>query len=350
MNKTIAVLGAGAIGSSIGADFTKAGCDVALIDQWPAHVEAMKTRGLRVSMPEEELHISVQAYHLCELSSLRRQFDLVFLAAKSYDTCWMVELIKPYLKSDGVLVSIQNSLKDEQIAPIIGAERDIASVVELSGEVFEPGLVSRNTDHDHTWFNLGELHGRITPRLHEIAEILRAAGKVEVTTNIWGAKWSKLILNCMSAGLGGILGIKGGEIVKNPELLEVCLKFGREALLVARTLGYHLEPLAGLSEEDMKGEPDEILRKSVLTLFSIIDKKGKKSRSMVLQDHLKGRRTEVDELNGLIVRKGREANVRAPWNAALTFVTRQIEQGALKPGLSNLTLLEQYGKQTCSTP
>ena len=95
----------------------------------------------------------------------------------------------------------------------------------------------------------------------------------------------------------------------------------------------------------MKRQPDEILRKSVLTLFSIIDKKGKKSRSMVLQDHLKGRRTEVDELNGLVVRKGREANIPAPWNAALTYVTKQIEQGMLKPAMSNLALLEKYARQ-----
>ena len=114
MGKKIAVLGTGAIGSSVGADLTRQGYDVVLIDQWPAHVEAMKTHGLRIIMKEEEIHTSVQAIHLCELSSRGHQFDIVFLSSKSYDSCWMAELIKPYLKPEGFLVSLQNSLNDKK--------------------------------------------------------------------------------------------------------------------------------------------------------------------------------------------------------------------------------------------
>lgn len=95
MGKRVAVLGTGAIGSCIGADLTKAGEEVVLIDQWPAHIEAMKSRGLRVIMAEGELHTPVRAMHCCEVCSLQQPFDIVFLAAKSYDTCWMVQLIKP---------------------------------------------------------------------------------------------------------------------------------------------------------------------------------------------------------------------------------------------------------------
>jgi len=165
MDKKIAILGTGAIGSSVGADFTKAGYDVVLIDQWPAHVEAMKSKGLHIKMADEELHVRVRAFHLCELCSTQPRFDIVFLAAKSYDTLWMTQFIKPYLKEDGVLVSLQNSINDEWIPPIIGYQRDIGSVLELSGEIFEPGQVKRNTNHQKTWFAVGELHGRMTPRL-----------------------------------------------------------------------------------------------------------------------------------------------------------------------------------------
>ncbi|HJW31620.1 MAG TPA: 2-dehydropantoate 2-reductase, partial [Saprospiraceae bacterium] len=80
-------MGTGAIGSSIGADLTKAGHDVVLIDQWPAHVEAMNAQGLHVSMPDKELHVQVKAIHLCDVRKVKEQFDIVFLTAKSYDTC-----------------------------------------------------------------------------------------------------------------------------------------------------------------------------------------------------------------------------------------------------------------------
>ena len=80
--------------------------------------------------------------------------------------------------------------KKEWIVPIVGNERDIACVIELSAEIFEPGVVKRNTDHSRTWFALGELHGRITSRLREITQILSAVGKAETSGNIRGAKWS----------------------------------------------------------------------------------------------------------------------------------------------------------------
>jgi 2-dehydropantoate 2-reductase len=338
MKRRIAVLGTGAIGSSIGADLTKAGHDVLLIDQWPAHIEAMKTNGLHVTMPDQELHTQVRAVHLCEMRTVKGQFDIVFLTAKSYDTCWMVHFIEPYLKKDGVLVSIQNSLNDEWIAPIIGYHRDMASAIELSAKMFEPGRVKRNTDYAHTWFALGELHGRVTPRLQEIAHILSAVGVTEITTNIWGAKWTKLVLNCMFMGVCGILGILDWEVTQHPQLFQICIRLGREALQVGTTLGYRLEPLFGSSAEDFLGSTDEVLEKNLRTLLSNV---GKESLNCILQDHIKGRRSEVGHLNGLVVKKGREAKVPTPFNEAVNSLTNQVEQGMIKPDLSNLTILEK---------
>src|SRR5262245_38966666 len=103
MEKKIAVLGAGAIGSMISADLIKSGYDVTVIDQWPAQVEALRARGLTIYFKDETLEVAVRALHLCELASVIPEFDIVFLAAKSNDHRWMTELIKPYLKSDGVL-------------------------------------------------------------------------------------------------------------------------------------------------------------------------------------------------------------------------------------------------------
>ena len=102
MEMKIAVLGAGSIGSSVGADLTDAGLDVTIIDQWPAHVEVMKASGLDITMPDMHLQIPVTAWHLCELAEHIPKFDVVFLVVKSYDTGWLAKLIEPYLKEDGV--------------------------------------------------------------------------------------------------------------------------------------------------------------------------------------------------------------------------------------------------------
>ncbi|MFC2001828.1 ketopantoate reductase family protein [Chloroflexota bacterium] len=339
MDKKIAVLGVGGIGSSIGADLTKAGHNVMLVDQWPAHVEAMKVRGLHVVMPKEEFQIPVQALHHCDLCSLKQQFDIVFLAAKSYDTRWMVELIKPYLKSDGVLVSTQNSLNDEWITPIISKERDVACAFELSAEVFEPGLVKRNIGRKAARFVLGELDGGMTPRVQELAHILSAVGRTEVSTNIWGAKWTKLVFNTMNSALGAIGGFRASARIGDSRYVGFCIKLGREAVQVAAALGRILEPVFGLTPEGFINSTDETLKGLLMKINTDVSPE---ARSHVLQDFLKGRRTEIDYINGLIVERGREVNVPTPFNEIITSLVRQIEQGKVEPSPSTLEkLLDQ---------
>ena len=97
----IAVVGAGANGAAIGADLTRAGFDVTFIEQWPAHVETMRAKGVRVEMPEETLTTLVRVFHLCEVATLREEFDIVLIAVKAYDTRWACELIKPLVSPKG---------------------------------------------------------------------------------------------------------------------------------------------------------------------------------------------------------------------------------------------------------
>src|SRR3990167_7467396 len=123
MSRKIAVLGCGAIGSSISADLTKAGYDITVVDQWPAQVEALKSAGLHIQMPDGDVQVPMRACHLCDLASANLEFDIVFLAVKSNDHRWMAEFIKPYLKANGVLVPTQNGMNDDSIASIIGRGR-----------------------------------------------------------------------------------------------------------------------------------------------------------------------------------------------------------------------------------
>ena len=336
MGKRIAILGAGAIGSSVGADMTRAGFDVCLIDQWPEHVEAMKSKGLHITMPEGDLDIKVRAFHLCEVASLKQPFDIVFLTSKSPDSIWLTQLIRPHLAPTGVLVSLQNSLNDEWIAPVIGYQRDVPSVVECAAQILGPANVRRRTGPTKAWFALGEMHGRVTPRVQELAKILGVSGKTEVTSNIWGAKWSKLIVNTMSHAVAAIL--RGTEpiVIENPKLFELGTALGRECLEVGLALGYNIEPVFGLSAEDMKGAPDEMIKRILITLCKHI---GNHTNSF-LQDMLKDRPSEVHYMNGLVSRKGREAGVPTPFNDEITHIVEEIEKGKLTFGPEHLPRLE----------
>lgn len=339
--KKIAVLGAGAIGSSVGADLTHAGHDVALIDQWPAHVEAMKANGLRVSMTDGELHTAVRAYHLCDVSTLNQPFDIVLLAAKSYDTRWMAELIKPYLKPDGFVVGMQNGMNDETILSVVGYGRTLGCVLELSAEVFTPGIVQRNTSHKSTWLGFGELHGRITPRLREIETMMSCVARVSITTNIWGAKWTKLVNSSMILSVFGMLGLQSWEATEIPEVFKLSIQVGRETMAVGAALGYTMEPIFGFTAEELMGSTDEIVEKLLRAVLGHLGASARKTRGVVLQDYAKGRYSEVDYLSGVVVQKGKEAGIPTPANAAVAHVNQEIRAGVLKPERANLARVEK---------
>ena len=332
----IAVLGAGAIGSSVGADLTRAGLDVTIVDQWPAQVEAMKANGLTIQMPEEEVQVAVRALHLCDLSSSNLEFDIVLLAVKSNDHRWMAELIKPYLGKNGVLVGVQNGMNDDSLASIVGRERTVGCVVELSAEIFTPGRVKRNTTRTTTWFAVGELDGSYTPRVREIEALMKNVGRCDVTNNIYGAKWTKLIANTMTMGPFGLLGLGNSDAAKLPGMFDVSVKLGKESLAVGTALGYRIEPIFGLRADEFAGSSDENLVTAMKTLLGHVSR----GRTAPIHDHMKGRRSEWEFIGGVVSRRGKELGIPTPVNDAVAELDAQINKRALPMDPSNFERLK----------
>jgi 2-dehydropantoate 2-reductase len=340
--KRLAVLAPGGIGAAVGGLLARAGHDVVLIDQWAAHVEAMRAAGLRMTIgtrqqPEGELTVPVRAYHLYEIAPLRPRFDVVFLTAKSYDTRWLVEFVKPYLAADGTLVSMQNSMNDEWIAPMIGAERDVACVLTGGGELLAPGHVWRNRSLGHPYYTLGELDGARTPRLKEVAGILGDAGKVRLSTNIVNAKWTKLIRNAQSA-VASLCGQRSWNLLAHDGYVPTVANITREAIQVGAAAGYELEPINGLTASDLRRSPERVAR-AITEDAKVGGSDG--SMNHVSQDLRRGRPTEVPFLNGLIARKGAALGLATPANAAVVDLFDELERGRLTPGTANLDLLNQ---------
>ena len=341
MKKKIAVLGAGAMGSSVSADLTQAGYDVTVIDQWPAQVEAMKATGLRIEMTDRVVETPIRALHLCDLASSNLEFDIVFLAVKSNDHRWMSELIRPYLKKDGVLTAIQNGMNDDSIASIIGRERVVGCVVELSAEIFTPGRVKRNTTRKTTWLAVGELDGYYTERVKEIESILSNVGRCDVTSNIYGAKWTKLIANTMTMGPFGLLGLGNKEASTLPGMFDVSVKLGKESLAVGTALGYRIEPIFGLRADEFAGDSDENLVTAMKTLLEHVSN----GRTAPIHDHMKGRTSEMEFIPGLVSRKAKELGIPTPFNDAVVEIDRMINRREIPMDRSNFELLKQKARQ-----
>lgn len=333
MFESVAFVGTGAVGGSVAADLIDGGTRVTVIDQWPAHVEAMRTDGLLVAMPGLEVRVDVDAWHLCDLASHWPEFDLVFIAVDAYDSRWVSRLIEPYLAPHGLLVGIQNSMTLSHHIDIVGNARALGAVVELSAHMFEPGIIERNTNRAHTWMAVGETDGSVTRRLEAVADMLRQAATVEITANIAGAKWSKLVTNSMMMGPYALFGLTEGEASRLPGMMDISIRLGREAAEVGRALGHELEPLFGLSAEDLAAGGDEALRVALTTLLADV---GDTAINTMIQDQMRGRRSEFAWINGLVARRGRDVGVATPANDAVHELSRQLDAGHLEMSADNL--------------
>lgn len=333
----IAVLGAGGNGGSIGADLTRAGHDVTLIEQWPAHVEAMRATGITVVCGGNSTVTPVRVLHLCDVATVREPFDIVLVVLKAYDTRWGTELVKPLVAEDGVVVGLQNGMSVDDVLAVMGPERTLGGVIELGSNMYEPGRVTRDTPPERSWFAVGGDDPVAHSRAPVVAEVLGAAGTVQVSDDIRADKWMKLILNAAELVPSSVIGTSIVEAARIPRMRALMLQAGREAVAAAAVLGHHVRPIIGMTDVDPQ-DPERFLTDIfdlLLTHYALPT-----SRATVLQDWDKGRRSEVDQINGLVVDVLRTSGQAAPVNAALVDLAHRIEAGAAPPSLDLLPELE----------
>jgi 2-dehydropantoate 2-reductase len=358
MEKHIAVIGVGAIGSTIGAYLTRAGRDLTLIDQWPEHVEVMKRSGIRVSAPNEDFTVRVRALHLCETCNLQEKFDMAFLAVKSYDTLWATHFIAPYLKPTGFVLPAQNGMNDEVVAGVVGFNRTVGCVITFGAGVYDPGRVVRTEPVELDAFCIGELNGLVTPRAREVAELLLPVGPNHMTTNIWGMRWSKMVINCMGNALAGLIGPSGVDEAYQEVAGIVRMMAGGEVVRVAQAMGVSVEPVFGIEASRFAEATTKSAIRSLQETWKTATSErnlsaeqtrriGQPGRPSLLQDVMKGRRPEADYLNGYVVRCGREVGVATPVNEAIVDIMKQVERGELKPAPSNLGRFEPLLRKAC---
>lgn len=339
-DKRIAIFGAGAAGSYIGAFLTREGYDITLIDMWGEHVDAMNANGLRASGSQGDFTTPVNAVHLADAWQIQKPFDIIFLAMKSYDTEWSSHFIKRILTPDGVAVNSQNCMNDQLTASIVGYERQIGCIMSgITVALWEPAHVTRGgspgRDRGHDVFRVGELHGRITPRAQEIADMLSCIDGSRATSNIWGERWSKLTTNSIGNPVGAMTGQGSKSYAQNLRARLVQIQIAKESAQVGLALNYDIEPISGVPAQTWanadQGDIYEELDGRLQPKPGAADWK-----SSMGQDVAKGRRTETAFMNGYIVARGREAGVPTPVNAAIVEVMQGVDAGDITPDPANV--------------
>jgi 2-dehydropantoate 2-reductase len=347
MGKRIVIVGAGAVGAYVGGHLARAGEDVTLIDAWPAHVEQMRAEGLSLEgLSEEECFSTpVQTMHITDVQELARTgpVDIAFVCTKSYDTEWATTLIRDYLAPAGYVVSLQNCINEHRIAAIVGWGKTIGCIAsQIAVDLVGPGEVRRGVPrggNDYTVFRVGEAHGGITSRVEEVARLLSFIDSTKTTSNLWGERWSKLVANATRNGLSAATVMSNNACDREPITRWLCIRTAAEAVSVGLAQGYQLELIYKVTPErwlaaandggTVRSELETEMQASAAT-------RAETMRPSMGQDILKGRRTEIDYINGLVAEKGAEFGIPTPVNLAMVDAVKRVEHGRVEASLDNV--------------
>ena len=344
MDKRIVVVGAGAIGGYTGGNLAHNGFDVTIVDPWPEHVEAIRRDGLSLEgiTPEESIVAHPKMLHLTELQHLakERPIDIAFISVKSYDTEWAAAMIRQYLAPTGYVVSLQNCINEERIAAIVGWGRTVGAIAAiLSAELYAPGKIRRTGAKNppgHEVYRVGEVHGRMTRRIEELGALIRTVDTCKVTDNLWGERWSKLCVNGMHNGVSAASGLSGNAMRQDDRIRQIIIALGGEAVRIGQACGYKLEDIAGQDADKLarasegdRGALEEV--EALMLALRNTQQRSEQQRPSMGQDMMKGRRTEIDFINGLIVERGREIGRPAPTHEKLIQAVKRVELGRASP-------------------
>jgi 2-dehydropantoate 2-reductase len=309
----IAILGAGSLGCAMGGVLSEAGHEVWLINRNAAHVAAMLSQGLTLRAAGIDRTIKVRAVtHASQVDVSQGELDLLIVLVKSFDTQAAMQAAMHLVSEHTVVLSLQNGLGHEDIlGHLVGANKVIAGKTYVGGFVIAPGVVIDGTLGKETV--IGELNGAITDRVQRIANAFTAAGlTTQVSRDIMRTIWDKLLVNAATGAVSAISGLPYGPLYEQTALAQTAIAAVAEGMAVASAAGI------AISFTD----PREPWLKAGAGL-------PREFKPSMLQSLEKGSITEIDFINGAIVRLGQQHGVATPVNATLVACVKALESKLL---------------------
>lgn len=308
----IVMLGAGALGSTIGGTLAMGGNDVHFVDMWQEHVDLINKDGLHMTNEKEDWYVRVDARTTADTIG---EADLVIVLVKSFATKQAVEQLKQtnVIGKNTLVMSLQNGLGNEEtIASVIGSENVISGKTYVGGRLIQAGYISAGVQGK--WTYIGELNGEITDRIQTVCNVFNDAGLLcEVSDNIKSLIWDKLLINVAAGALCGITRLPYGPLYEEDYIKDVAVAAIQEGIQVAKAAGVVLKsedpqyPWVAASE----GLPGTF-------------------KTSILQSLDLKRPTEIDFINGSIVEWGKKYGIATPVNQTLVACVKGIEKYILK--------------------
>lgn len=328
----ILVVGGGAIGGITAALLTRQGLNVIVLDADKEHVKRMNG-GLEIS-GFRELTVPVKAMLPGDFVGAQNAgwADIVLLAVKGLHTENALKSVLPVISKTAPVVSLQNGINEETISKIVGVERTIACSITWGSTNKGPGQLMQTTDGG---FIIGQWPTGKSKIVEDTAALLSKAFNTEISDNIIGDRWTKLLITVSLTGVGTTVGLTYGGVIENEAARKVALTVITETYDVGIKAGVKFADLMGVSPSIVLVRNKEDFEKAS-GLMEIGFANHKATKPSMWQDIEKGRKTEVDFVNGYVVRKGKEVGLKTPANEMVTRVIKEIEEGKRKPALENL--------------
>ncbi len=339
----ILLVGCGGIGGVVAASLSRAGVELDIVTGNQTIRDAIVQRGLRVrDLDQQEWSAKPTRSPVVQVSELSGTYDLCLVSTKTTTLDTVLTEVRPLLSPAGDVVLLQNGLPEERAEAIVGRERVIGCVVGWGATIVEPGMSARTS---RGGLQLGRRQGKGSDQtLTQAAELLGRAFDVRLVDDLEGVRWSKLAINCATSTLGAAGGDTLGRLLRQRFVRRLALEVWAELCAVARSQSVRLAKVMGtldierlaISESERRqrvGSPGLFLKHSLLLGIGLKFRRMRSSMAVAIE---RGRKPEIDYLNGEVVRRGELAGIPTPVNSALVKLIHDIVAGKARPGVNTL--------------
>jgi len=325
-DRSILVIGTGAVGGIIAASIARAGYKVETVCKHKDYVDIASGRGLKVSGIKKDFTQVVRSY--TRIEDVKDTKDIVFLAVKATDLEDVANRMKHVLSDESLVVAVQNGIVEYGLASIVGKHRLVSCIVGWGATMNEPANMVMTSAGD---IIIGSFDKTGEGRLKEIAALLEEVAPVKISSDIIGDRYSKLIINSCITSLGAVSGLYLGEMLNKRKARILFIEIMSEAMELAHIMKINVKPFGGKLDYyeflRKKGWMASIGRHMTIRLIGF---RFRRLKSSSLQSLQKGRVTEIDYLNGFIASNGRELGVPVPVNREIVRMIHEIEEGKRK--------------------
>lgn len=338
MSERIAIMGAGSLGTILGAYIARAGKDVVLIDPYKEHVRALNESGAHVVGTVE----FVQPVRAITPDQMDGVYDLVIYMAKQTFNDTAIPQIQAHIDGHSTVCVCQNGIPEYAVSAAIGEERVVGAPVGWGATFQGPGVSMLTTSEGRLNFTLGALDGTINERVLKTKEALECMGAVHVSENLLGLRWTKLLMNATFSGLSTALGTTFGGILDSDEAMKLILRIGKECIDVAAEKGITLEPYEHYDFYTAFKRGNKATNDASIALIREIWKPHYKLTASMAQDIMKGRKCEIFDINGVVCKAGKETGIPTPVNDIVVKLVSGMQDGIYEYDPDNIRFFVDY--------